>query len=177
VRSSPEHPGHDERALNARFRVGSSTPAHTARVKEQNMKHLLFAVVVIATPAVAALDAKETSIAGTWTFSVEHIGLKLVLEQKKDAVTGTLDWPHGDPIKLTGTLTGDTLTFVGDSAGENFTVHVHSTGSRKADGTLAGSLKAHFDEFNDAHEVVRVRNQEIPWTARRGLHDVVHFPR
>ena len=141
------------------------------------MKHLMLAVVVIATLAVASLEAKETSIAGTWTFSIEHIGLKLVLEQKKDAVTGTLDWPHGDPIKLTGVFTGETLAFFGESAGQNFTIHVISTGSRKADGTLVGTLKAHFDEFNDAHEVVRVRNQEIPWTARRGLHDVVHFPR
>ena len=140
------------------------------------MKPLILAVV-IATLAAASLDAKETSIAGTWTFSVEHIGLKLVLEQKKDAVTGTLDWPHGDPIKLTGVFTGETLTFFGESTGQNFTIHVISTGSRKADGTLAGTLKAHFDEFNDAHQVVRVRNQEIPWTATRGLHDVVHFPR
>jgi hypothetical protein len=141
------------------------------------MKHLMLGVVVIATLAVGSLDAKETSIAGTWTFSVEHIGLKLVLEQKKDTVTGTLDWPHGDPIKLTGVFTGETVTFSGASAGENFTIHVNSTGSLKADGTLAGTLQAHFDEFNDAREVVRVRNQEIPWTARRGLHDVVHFPR
>ena len=141
------------------------------------MKHLTLAVVVIATIAVASLDAKETSIAGTWTLSIEHIGLKLVLEQKKDAVTGTLDWPHGDPIKLTGIFADDTLTFFGESTGENFTIHVISTGVRKADGTLAGTVKVHFDEFNDAHEVVRVRNQEIPWTAMRGLHDVVHFPR
>ena len=140
------------------------------------MKRLILAVVV-ATFAVASLDAAETSIAGTWTFSVEHIGLKLVLEQNKGAITGTLDWPHGDPIKLTGAFTGEILTFSGDSAGENFTIHVDSTGALKADGTLAGTVKAHFDEFNDAHEVVRVRNQEIPWTAKRGLHDVVHFPR
>jgi len=141
------------------------------------MKHVILAAVVIAAIVVASLDAKETSIAGTWTLSIEHIGLKLVLEQKKDAVTGTLDWPHGDPIQLTGAFTGDTLTFFGDSAGQNFTIHVNSTASRKADGTLAGTLKAHFDEFNDAHEVVRVRNQEISWTAMRGLHDVVHFAR
>jgi hypothetical protein len=140
------------------------------------MKRLILAGL-FATVAVASLGAAETSIAGTWTFSVEHIGLKLVLEQKKDLVTGTLDWPHGDPIKLTGAFTGETLTFSGDSAGANFTIHVDSTGSLKADGTLAGTVKAHFDEFNDAHEVVRVRNQEIPWTATRGLHDVVHFPR
>src|SRR4029078_8551640 len=126
------------------------------------MKHWVLAAVVIAT--LAAADAKETSIAGTWTFSVERIGLKLVLEQKEDAVTGTLDWPHGDPIKLSGVFTGDTLMFAGESAGENFNVHVNSIGSRKADGTLAGTVKAHFDEFNEAQETVLVRTQEIPCT-------------
>ena len=141
------------------------------------MKHSRLAALVIATLAVAALDAKEASIAGTWTFSVEHIGVKLVIEEKNAVVSGTLDWPHGDPIKLTGAFARDTLAFFGDTAGENFTLHISATGSRKADGTLAGTVKAHFDEFNDAHEVVRVRNQDIPWTAKRGLHDVVHFPR
>jgi len=141
------------------------------------MKRLILSVLVTATLAVGSLDAKETSIAGDWTLTVEHIGLKLVFEQKKSAITGTLDWPHGDPIKLTGIFADDTLTFFGESTGENFTIHVISTGVRKADGTLAGTVKVHFDEFNDAHEVVRVRNQEIPWTAMRGLHDVVHFPR
>ena len=141
------------------------------------MKHVIPAIVVIAALVGASVNAKETSIAGVWTFSVERIRLKLVLEQKKDTVTGTLDWPHGDPIKLSGVFTGDTLMFAGESAGENFTVHVNSIASRKADGTLAGTVKAHFDEFNDAHEIVRVRTQEIPWTAMRGLHDVVHFPR
>ena len=136
-----------------------------------------FALALIALLAVASLDAKDTSIAGTWTFSVEHIGVKLVVEQTKSAITGTLDWPHGDPIKLTGAFTDDRLTFFGESAGENFTIHIVSTGVRKADGTLAGTLKVHFDEFNDTHQLVRVRNQEIPWTARRGLHDIVHFPR
>ena len=141
------------------------------------MKPSILAVLVIAALAVVSIDAKDTSIAGTWTFSVEHIGVKLVLEEQKGAVTGTLDWPHGDPIKLTGAFVGDRLIFFGESAGENFTIHINSTGSRKADGTLAGTSKVHFDEFNDAHEIVRVRDQEIPWTAARGLHDVVHFPR
>ena len=142
------------------------------------MKHVRLAVLVLgAALAVGSVEAKQESIAGAWTFSVEHIGLKLVLEEKKSAITGTLDWPHGDPVKLTGLFAGDTLVFSGDSAGENFTIHIDATGTRKADGTLTGTVKAHFDEFNDAHEVVRTRNQEIPWTAVRGLHDVVHFPR
>lgn len=143
------------------------------------MKYSIFAVLVVASAALAAssVDAKQQGIAGTWTLSVEEIHVKLVLEQKKSVITGTLDYPHGDPIKLTGAFADDTLVFSGDSAGENFTIHIDSTGVRKADGTLTGTLKAHFDEFNDAHEVVRTRNQEIPWTAVRGLHNVVHFPR
>ena len=142
------------------------------------MKHVRLAVLVLgAALAVGSVEAKQKSIAGAWTFSVEHIGLKLVLEEKKSAITGTLDWPHGDPVKLTGLFAGDTLVFSGDSAGENFTIHIDATGTRKADGTLTGTVKVHFDEFNDAHVIVRIRNQEIPWTAARGLKDVVHFPR
>lgn len=142
------------------------------------MKHVTLAVLVLgAALAVGSVEAKQESIAGAWTFSVEHIGLKLVLEEKKSAITGTLDWPHGDPVKLTGLFAGDTLVFSGDSAGENFTIHIDATGTRKADGTLTGMVKAHFDEFNDAHVIVRTRNQEIPWTAVRGLKDIVHFPR
>ena len=142
------------------------------------MKHVRLAVLVLgATLAVGSVEAKQESIAGAWTFSVEHIGLKLVLEEKKSAITGTLDWPHGDPVKLTGLFAGDTLVFSGDSTGENFTIHIDATGTLKADGTLTGTVKVHFDEFNDAHVIVRIRNQEIPWTAARGLKDVVHFPR
>src|SRR5215203_180790 len=124
------------------------------------MKHWIVKVVVIAMVAVGALDAKETSLTGTWTLNIDRTGVKLVLEQKGGPVTGTLDWPHGDPIKLTGALVGGQLTFFGNSAGENFTIHINSTGSLKADGTLAGTLHAHFDEFNDAHEVFEVRDQE-----------------
>ena len=144
------------------------------------MKYSIFAVLVVAGAALVAgaVEAKQASIAGTWTLTVEQkFGLKLILEQKKSVVTGTLDWPHGDLLKLSGTFVDDTLVFSGDTAGENFTLHVDSTGMRKANGALSGTLKAHFDEFNDAHQVVRTRNQEIPWTAVRGLHDVVHFPR
>jgi hypothetical protein len=59
------------------------------------MKHSILAVLVLVGAALAAgaVDAKEQSITGDWTFSVEQLGLKLVLDQKKSAVTGTLDWP------------------------------------------------------------------------------------
>lgn len=143
------------------------------------MTHRIMAALVLAVATLAAgsVQAQQDSIAGDWTFSVEHLGLKLVLEQKKSAVTGTLDWPHGDPIKLSGMFADDGLVLSGDSTGENFSIHIDSIGTRKTDGTLTGTLKAHFDEFNDAHQIVRSRNQEIPWTAARGLHDIVHFPR
>jgi hypothetical protein len=143
------------------------------------MKNAIVAAAVIAVAALGAgsVGAKEQSVTGTWTLTVEHFGLKLELAQKKKAVTGTLDWPHGDPIKLTGAFTGATLTFAGDSGGENFSVHIDSTGTLKADGTMTGTLRARFVDFNDAHEVVRKRDQEIPWTAERGEHGIVHFPR
>jgi hypothetical protein len=147
--------------------------------KEHNMTRSRLAALVVATAIFAAgsLHAQQESLAGSWTFSVEHIALKLVLEQKKSTVTGTLDWPHGDPIQLTGMFADDTLNLSGTSDGENFDIHIDATGMRKPDGTLAGSLRAHFDEFDDTHKVVRTRNQEIPWTAVRGLHGIVHFPR
>src|SRR5262245_22052824 len=126
------------------------------------MKYLTLAALVLASAGHCAhvVEAKQESIGGTWTFSVEHIGLKMVLDQKKSAVSGTLDWPHGDPVRLTGLFADDTLVFSGDSTGENFSIHIDSTGTRKADGTLAGTVKAHFDEFDDAHKIVRTRNQE-----------------
>jgi hypothetical protein len=143
------------------------------------MKRAIIAAAVFAVAAVGvgSVDAKEKSVTGTWTFTVEGFGLKLQLLQKKTTVTGTLDWPHGEPIKLTGALTGDTLTFAGGSSGENFTIHVDSTGTRKTDGTMAGTLDAHFVDFNDAHEVVRKHDQKIPWTAARGEHGIVRFRR
>jgi len=145
------------------------------------MKKWMISVLVLAASAfaVGSVDAKQSSIAGAWTFTVEHLGLKLVLDQQKSTVSGTLDWPHGDPVKLTGVFVDDTLIVSGTSIGEggNFSVHIDATGVRKPDGTLSGTLKAHFDEFNDAHQIVRTRNQDIAWTAVRGLHNLSHFQR
>jgi hypothetical protein len=144
-----------------------------------NMKRLTIAAVVFAIASLGAgpPGAKEKSVTGIWTLTVEHIGLKLTLQQKKSTITGTLDWPHGDPIKLTGGFTRDTLTFAGDSSGDNFTVRIDSTGKLQADGTITGVLKARFVDLNDSHEVVRQRDQEIPWTAVRGEHGIAQFPR
>ena len=135
---------------------------------------VVFAIAVLGT---GSADAKAKPVTGTWTLTVEQLGMKFTLLQKKNTITGTLDWPHGDPFRLTGGFTGDTLTFAGDSRGENFTIRIDSTGRLQADGSMAGVIKAHFIDFNDAHEVVRQRDQEIPWTAVRGEHGIVHFPR
>ncbi len=144
------------------------------------MKPASFVAIIVASTALCAgtVKAKDHSVAGAWTLTVEQrFGLALVLDLKGAVVTGTLDWPHGDPIKLTGRFADHTLTFSGDTGGDNFTLHVDSTATLKDDDTLAGTLNAHFTDFNDAHEVQRTTDQEIPWTATRGLHDVVHFSR
>ena len=97
-------------------------PARKERAENQTFRELVASqgLLIIALIGIVLCDsnifAKEKSISGTWTLTVEqHFGLKLVLEQKNTVVTGTLDWPHGDPIKLVGALKGDTLTFAGDS--------------------------------------------------------------
>jgi hypothetical protein len=138
------------------------------------MKHLISGLFVVCLTGVAPVAAQDASIAGTWTLNVDRIGVRLVLEEKGGVVTGKLDWPHGDPITLTGAYTGDRLIFFGDSGGENLRIHVSATGVRRADGTLSGTLKAHFDEFNDAHQITEVQNQEIQWTAVRGLQHNMH---
>ena len=136
--------------------------------------------VVVALAAPMPASAQTRNVSGTWTLTVEQrFGLKLVLQQKNKNVTGTLYWPHGDPIKLIGSFSKGRLIFAGDSKGEkeHFTVHVDSTGSLNADGTMAGTIKALFVDYNDAHEVTHKHDQEIPWTAERGEHGIVDFSR
>ena len=131
-------------------------------------------VAVLAAPAAGAKDNTK-SVTGDWTFSVEHLPLKLVLAQKGKSVTGTLDYPHGDPLRLTGTMKGDTLTLSGDGKGSNFTIHMNATGVRQKDGTFAGTLKALIVDLNDEKEIVRTHDQDMAWTAERGLHGVKSF--
>jgi hypothetical protein len=124
-------------------------------------------VLAVAVVAGGAVEAKQKTIAGNWTLTTEHLPLKMVLAQDHAAVTGTLDYPHGAAFHLTGEFRNNTLTFSGDSAGENFTIHIQSSGVLGADGSLVGAINAHFVEMNDAHEVVRTRDQVMTWTATR----------
>ena len=132
-----------------------------------SIRSFSIASVVAAVLALSPVSAQEPPIAGTWTLTVEHLPLRLVLTQEEQAIGGTLDYPHGPPIQLKGTFVRKTLTFAGDTAGDNFTLHVDSTASLKADGTLEGALTAHFVEFNDEHKAVREFDQEMSWTAAR----------
>ena len=124
------------------------------------------AVALIAS-ATGSVEAKQNTVAGDWTLTIEGLPLHLVLAQKRDAVTGTMDYPHGSPFQLKGAFTVRVLTFSADSTGDNFTVHIDSTGALQADGTMTGTIKAHFIEMNDAHQVVRTRDQDMAWTAVR----------
>ena len=124
-------------------------------------------VITIAALMVGSVEAKPQTIAGDWTLSVENLPLHLVFTQKGHALGGTLDYPHGSPFRLTGTLTAGKVTFSGDSAGQNFTVHIDATGSLTAGGTLEGTINAHFVDLDDTHAVVRTRDQQMAWTAVR----------
>jgi hypothetical protein len=91
------------------------------------MKRTITAIVVAAAVfGAGAVEAKQKTIAGNWTLSVENLPLKLVLAQYGRAVTGTLDYPHGTPFRLTGAFEKDRLTFSGDSTGDDFTVHIQA---------------------------------------------------
>jgi hypothetical protein len=134
------------------------------------MRKTITAVVVVAAVLTAgAVEAKQKTVAGNWTMSIEGLAMRFVLAQKGRVVTGTLDYPHGAPFKLTGAFADGSLTFSGgsDSPGENFSVQIKATGSLEPGGSLAGTINAHFIEMNDAHEVVRTRDQVMMWTAVR----------
>lgn len=141
----------------------------------RSIRSFTIANVLVAVLAVGGVSAREKKISGDWTFTVEHLPLKLVLVQKGRTVSSTMDYPHGDPIHLTGTFKGGTLRLSGDGTGPNFTVHLDLTGSLKSDGTFEGTLKALIVDLNDEHQVVRTHDQDMAWTATRGLHEVRSF--
>ena len=62
---------------------------------------VVFAFAAVSTGSAAA---KAKPVTGTWTLTVEHVGMKLTLLQKKNTITGTLDWPHGDPFNACSPL-------------------------------------------------------------------------
>lgn len=126
-------------------------------------------IFAIALSAASAVDARQKTVAGTWTLSVERLPLRLVLLQHRRTVTGTLDYPHGAPFRLKGAFTKGVLTFSGDSSGEGFTIHIDGTGSLNSDDSLAGTISSRIVDLNDAHQPVRTHNEEWKWTAVRAV--------
>lgn len=109
--------------------------------------------------------AAENPIGGRWTLTVETLPLRLELSQDGRDVTGTLDYPHGAPFHLTGSFADGTLRFTGDSAGENFTIHITATARLIEDGSLAGRITAHIIDLDEHHNAVRTHDDEMTWTA------------
>ena len=125
-------------------------------------------VLAVAAIVAAAIPAAQETVTGTWTLTIERLPMKLVLAEKDGNVTGTLDYPHGAPFKLSGSFVNGTLrVFSVTESQENFSAHIDLAGAPKADGSLEGTIKAHFIERDDAQKVVRTRDQVIAWTATR----------
>jgi len=80
----------------------------------------------------------QQSLAGDWTMSVHGMSLRLVMAQKGEKISGTLESPHGE-IRLTGEFTKGKLTLFGASMEEN-PVQFTGTASLTAEGGLSGSL-------------------------------------
>jgi hypothetical protein len=135
------------------------------------MKKVLMAIVLVAIAGSGApVDASQKGVAGMWTLTVEtakNFPLRFVLSQKGRAVTGTLDYPHGAPFRLSGAFTNGVLTFSGESSGDGFAIHIDATGSLNSDGSLAGAIITHISDLNEARQVIRTHNEEWKWTAVR----------
>lgn len=124
-------------------------------------------VLCVSLCAATTIRAVENSIDGKWTVTVETRSLRLDLAQDGRDITGTLDYPHGAPFHLTGSFADGTLTFAGDSAGENFTIHITASARLTDDGSLAGRITAHIIDFDEQHNAMRTHDDEMAWTAVR----------
>jgi len=97
-------------------------------------------IVAIMMMAAGSIYAKEKSVAGGWTVSVQEMSLHLVLMQKGKNITGTLENPHGGLIPITGEFARGQIKFQGKTQGGSVEIELSATGSVKADGSLAGNL-------------------------------------
>ena len=68
-------------------------------------------IVAIMTMTAGSIDAKEKSVAGGWTVSVQEMSLHLVLVQKGKNISGTLENPHGGLIPITGEFVRGQIRF------------------------------------------------------------------
>lgn len=125
-------------------------------------------VFAVAAMLAAAIPSAQETVTGAWTLTIEHFPMKLALTEKDGNVTGTLDYPHGAPFKLAGSFVNGKLTFFSAAdSNENFSMHIDVRGSLKDDGSLDGTLNAHYIERDEAGKVLRTRDQVMTWTATR----------
>ena len=88
-------------------------------MKEEAMNKLFASLTMIIMIAATATSvcARQKTVAGTWTFSIPEMSLRLVLVQKGKAVTGTLQHPHGGLIQLKGEFSVGQLKLSASSDG------------------------------------------------------------
>src|SRR5690349_15753761 len=104
------------------------------------------AITLILVTLTSALGAPK-NIAGTWTFRVPEMSLRMVLMQKGKNITGTLQNPHGNPIELKGEYSGGELKFSGSSEGGEFSYRLSGTGKIQTDGSLSGNLTSNVGDI------------------------------
>ena len=107
---------------------------------------ILFIVAIMAMTA-SSIEAKEKSVAGGWTVSVQQMSLHLVLMQKGKNITGTLENPHGGWIPITGEFARGEIKFRGKSQGGSVQIELSATGSVQADGSIAGNLTSNVGDM------------------------------
>jgi hypothetical protein len=107
---------------------------------------LALVLVSSASPAVRAWQAaaEAPAVEGTWNISLQGHPIALVLEQKGEAVTGTL-MIMGKDVPVEGTFAGRALKLtgpaaVGEHGSEGKTVPLQLVATLQADDTLEGEL-------------------------------------
>ena len=107
----------------------------------------ILVIVMMTTMTAGSIYAKEKSVAGGWTVSVQEMSLHLVLMQKGKNITGTLENPYGGLIPITGEFARGQIKFWGKSQGGAVQIELSATGSVKADGSLAGNLTSNVGDM------------------------------
>jgi hypothetical protein len=104
-------------------------------------------IVLVMTMTSGSVYAKEKSVAGGWTVSVQEMSLHLVLMQKGKNITGTLENPHGGLIPITGEFASGQIKFHGKSQGGSLQIELSATGGVQTDGSLAGNLTSNVGDM------------------------------
>jgi len=105
----------------------------------KTMKQLFVGLVVMAVLVWSGRPVyAQQSVAGEWTMAIQGMSLRLVMAQKGEKISGTLESPHGE-IRLTGDFSKGKLTLSGVSA-EEHAIQFNGTALLTAEGGLAGTL-------------------------------------